>query len=128
MLKEKYWILRIGLMGRCQKVPKFDFQSQYVMSKIIEIFLIFFIFHWRISIQEHIFCYWHTLITLIFKSLYFLKWCPIFDTSPLTQFPKFNNFFWVCWFLGKLFSNFIPPLPRENSTTRISILGLNGRF
>ena len=29
---------------------------------------------------------------LIFKSLYFLKLCPIFDTSPLHQFSKFNNF------------------------------------
>ena len=28
-----------------------------------------------VSIKEHIFCYWHFLI--IFKSLYFLKWCPI---------------------------------------------------
>ena len=28
--------------GRCQKVPKFDFQSQFSMSKIIGIFLIFF--------------------------------------------------------------------------------------
>ena len=43
-----------------------------------------FFFHWRISIQEHIFCYWHFLITSILKSLYFLKWCRIFDTSPLT--------------------------------------------
>ena len=65
-------------------------------------------FHWRISIQEHIFCYWHFLITSTFKSLYFLKWCPIFDTSPLTQFSKFHNFLWVCWFLGKNISNFVP--------------------
>ena len=28
-------------MRRCQKVPKFDFQSQFSMSKIIQIFLIF---------------------------------------------------------------------------------------
>jgi len=35
--------LRIGVVGRwCQKVPKFDFQSQFSMSKIIGIFLIFF--------------------------------------------------------------------------------------
>ena len=38
--KENYWILRIGAMGRCQKEPKFDFQSQFSMSKIIGIFLI----------------------------------------------------------------------------------------
>ena len=47
----------------------------------------------------------HFLITSIFKSLYFLKWCPIFVTSPLNQFSKFNNFLRVCWFLGKNLSN-----------------------
>ena len=26
----------------------------------------------------------------------------------LTQFSKFNNFLWVCWFLGKNLSNFVP--------------------
>ena len=26
------------------------------------------------------------------------------------QFSKFNNFFWVCWFLGKNLSNFVPPV------------------
>ena len=25
--KGNYWILRIGILGKCQKVPKFDFQS-----------------------------------------------------------------------------------------------------
>ena len=38
-----------------------------------------------------------------------LEWCPIFDTSPLHQFSKFNNFLWVCWFLVKNLSNFVPP-------------------
>ena len=33
----------------------------------------------------------------------------LFDTSPLTQFSKLNNFFWVCWFLGKNVSNFVYP-------------------
>ena len=33
----------------------------------------------------------------------------LFDSSPLTQFLKFNNFLWVCWFLGKNLSNFVPP-------------------
>ena len=41
ILKGNYWILRIGLMGRCQKVPKLDFQSQFSMSKIIAIFIVF---------------------------------------------------------------------------------------
>ena len=29
---------------------------------------------------------------------------------PLTQISKFNNFLWVCWFLGKTLSNFVPPV------------------
>ena len=45
----------------------------------------------------------------------------LFDTSPLTQFPKFNIFLWVCWLLGKNLSNLAPP-PFENSTTRIAIV------
>ena len=55
------------------------------------------------------FCYWHFLITTIFKSLYFLKWCPIFDSSPLLQFSKFNNFIWLqlIRFLAKNISNFV---------------------
>ena len=74
-------------------------------------------FHRRIPIQWHIFCYWHFLIKSIFKSLYLLKWCPIFDSSPLIQNPKFNNFLWICWFA--IFLILYPPF--ENSTTRIAI-------
>ena len=33
----------------------------------------------------------------------------LFDTSPLTQFSKFNKFLRVYWFLGKNLSNFVPP-------------------
>ena len=32
--------------------------------------------------------------------------------SPLTQFSKSNNFRWVCWFLGKNLSNFVPSVWR----------------
>ena len=44
VFKWNYQFLKIGVMGSCQKVPKFDFQSQFSMSKIIGIFLIFFSF------------------------------------------------------------------------------------
>ena len=106
--KGNYWILSSGLTGRCQKVPTFDFQSQFSKSKIIQIFLNFF--HWRIS---------------IFKSLYFLKWCPIFDTSPWTQFSKFNNFLWVCWFLGKNLSNSTPPSLKTRQPVLPYVLKVN---
>ena len=39
----------------------------------------------------------------------------LFDTSPLTQFSKFNNFLWVCWFLGKNLSNFVAPVWKLNN-------------
>ena len=34
----------------------------------------------------------------------------LFDSLPLIQNSKFNNFLWVCWFLGKNLSNFVPPV------------------
>ena len=61
------------------------------------------------------FCYWHFLITSIFRSLYSLKWCPVFDTFPLIQFSKFNNFLWVCWFLGKKLFDFVPLVWKLNN-------------
>ena len=84
--KENYWIL---IMGRYQKVPKFDFQSQ----KSSESFSFFFSLK-NINLRAR-FCYWYFLIISIFKSLNFLKQCPIFDTSPLHQFSKFKNILWV---------------------------------
>ena len=33
-----------------------------------------------------------------------------FDSSPLILNSKFNNFLWVCLFLGKNLSNFVPPV------------------
>ena len=44
----------------------------------------------------------------------------LFDSSPLHQFSKFNDFLCVCW-LGKKFSNFLLP-PLENLTTYITIV------
>ena len=102
ILKGNYCILSIDVVFK--KCKNMTFKVNFLYQKLSESFSIFFS-----SIQEHIFCYRHFLITSIFISLYSLKWCPIFDTSPLTQFSKFNNFLWVCWFLGKNISNFVPP-------------------
>ena len=33
----------------------------------------------------------------------------LFDSSPLIQNSKFNDFLWVCWFLRKILSNFVTP-------------------
>ena len=70
--------------GEVSKGPKSDFQSHFSTSKNIRIFLIAA----------------HFLKTSIFKSLYFLKWCPIIHSSPLLQFSKFNNFIWLNLYLS----------------------------
>ena len=46
-----------------------------------------------------------------------------FDTSPIHQFPNFNNFLWVCWFLAKNLSN-SESLSLKNSTTSIAIMSI----
>ena len=51
--------------------------------------------------------FWHRKLTLKVKRLGDFA---LFDTSPLTQFWKFNNFLWVCWFWGKNLSNFAHPV------------------
>ena len=51
--------------------------------------------------------FWHRKLTLKVKRLGDFA---LFDTSPLVQFSKFNNFLLVCWFLGKNLSNFVPPV------------------
>ena len=67
-------------------MTKFDFQSQLSMLKSFESFSISF------SMKNTIFCYWHFLKI---PFTYFLKGCPIFESSLLHQFAKFNNFLWV---------------------------------
>ena len=66
--KGNYWTLRIGVVGWCQKLfltGKFDFQSQ----KSSKSFSFFFIEEYQFS--STFFCFWHFLITSIFKSLYY---------------------------------------------------------
>ena len=77
----------------------------FSMSKIIRIFLNFF------SLKN---TNLGALLILLFDNINFwitllLKCCSIFDSLPLHQFSKFNDFRWVCWFLGKNLSNFVPP-------------------
>ena len=83
-----------------------DFQCQFSTSKIIQIFLNF-IFIEEYECRSKFFCYWHFLITPIFKSLYFLKWCLIFDSLPLLKFSQVNNLIWIQSFFSQDLSNFI---------------------
>ena len=92
-------------------MPKFDFQSQCFMSKIIVIFLIFF--HWKIWIKVQIFSNWHFLITLIFKLFYFLK---ILTACHFIWFlaQNLSNFVFLPWKHHNLYCHTIHlPLPLE---------------
>ena len=47
---------------------------------------------------------WHRKLPLKVKVM------ALFDGLQLIQNSKFDNFLWVCWFLSKNLSNFIPPV------------------
>ena len=95
----------------CKKVPKSDFQTQFFMSKIIQIFLIFFFFfHWKYQFRRRF------LKTSIFEPLCFLKWCPIFD-SPGEHLWKSNQI------IIFHFTDYLLPLDSnpQNSTTDVTL-------
>ena len=99
VVKWNYQILSLHLVTVCQKVPIFDFQSEFSTSKIIRIFIK------KISLQNinsgtPIFK--KTFFTdSISKPLYLLKWCPLFDELSLDGDPKFANLIWLQLILGK---------------------------
>jgi hypothetical protein len=84
IIKFENWVS--GEVSKSAKSPNLlTFKMNFLCQKLSESFSIFFF------IKEYQFRSTFFVIDKIFKSLYLLKWCPIFDTSPLTQFSKFNN-------------------------------------
>ena len=81
---------------------------QFSMTKIIRIFLFFFSLK-NTNLGAH-FLLMTFFDKINFKIFLLRKWCPIFDSSPLIQNLKFNNFLCVCWFLGKNLSKFVSPV------------------
>ena len=97
-------------MGRCQKVPKFDFQIQFSMSKIIGIFLFFSVNNTSLFRSTSFIieiCWRHPLLNHTITKMMPNFWQ--FATTPILQLNFFNNFPWICWFLGKNLSNFVSP-------------------
>ena len=104
--KGNYWIFRIGVMGRCQKLC-IILENEVIWKLILWTNgnnkkcahkLIFFN---EKKIEKDSDDFWYRKFECQILALY--------DTSPLHQFFKFNNFLWTCWFLGKHFSNFVAP-------------------
>ena len=77
-IKQIFCQINLRSKSSDRKMTISDFQSQFSMSKIIRIFLNFF-FHWRISIEGHVFCCWYFLKTSIFKARWSLKSCLFFN-------------------------------------------------
>ena len=71
----------------CQKLQYSDFQSQFSMSKIIQIFLNF-VFIEKYHFRSTFFVIHTFLKTSIFKSLYFLKWHFTQLTARLQNFLR----------------------------------------
>ena len=95
-------------------MPKSVFQRQFSTSKIIRIFLIFFF------IEEYKFR--STFLDKInFSTTLLLKWCPIFDSSPLIQ-NSIISFGYVDSY-AKIFLILYPPL--ANSTNHIAIFDMH---
>ena len=92
-------------MGVSKKCQNLTFKVNFLCLKLLESFWLFFSLK-NTNLGAN-FLSLTFLISSMFKSLYFLKWCPVFDSSPLLQVSKFNNFFWVCWFLTKNLSNLV---------------------
>ena len=74
------------------------FKVKFLCLKNVRIFLNFFSLK-NINSEAHF------LIPSIFKSLYFLKWCPIFECLPLLQFSIIS--FNYSWFLAKNLFSFV---------------------
>ena len=115
--------MQVGVMGKCQKVPKFDFKSRFSRSKIKNhpnLSYFFFIEEYELRSTFFVIGFFF-LMTPILKSLHFLKWCPSFDSSLLLQSLKLNYFLWVHMliFSKKTFLILYPSL--ENTTTGIAI-------
>ena len=88
--------------------PVANFGTHPLCQKSSESFSIFFSLK-NTNLRAH-FLFFTIFDNFKFYITLWLKWCSISaDTSPLVQFSKFNHFLWVCWFLGKYLSNFVPP-------------------
>ena len=103
--KEMIEFWELVLWRGVKKCHNLTFKVNSMCHKLLESFSIFFSLK-NINLGAHF------LLLTFFDNikiewLLFLKCHLFFDTSPLNQFSKFNNFLWVCWFLGKNLSNFV---------------------
>ena len=104
-------------MGRCQKVSKFDFQSQFSTSKIIRNFLIFSLENMNLGAH---FLSLTFLDNINFPVIFFSKMMPHkLNTTPILKIKKFQIS--TVDFQQKTFQ--ISYTSLKNSTTGIVIMG-----
>ena len=83
--------------GGVKKCQNLTFNVNFLCQKSSEESFWFF-FHWRISIKEHICCYWDFLIKSLFKAVYFL-----ITTNQMFLVMKPNNQFDNGWVISAAF-------------------------
>ena len=82
---------KIRVVGSCQKVPKFDFQSQFSMSKIIQIFSFFALKNTNLGAHFLLFIeiFWQHQFLILYTSL------ENFTTGiAIIRVEVFNSCFW----------------------------------
>ena len=68
---------------------------------------------------------WGIFFTERMKNNWLLKlWFLKTSEAPLIQFSKLDNFLYVCWFLGKNLSNFVPPVWKLHNPYCHSLIGV----
>ena len=65
---------------------------------------------------------------VIFKKLYLVKMCPIFDSSPPVFGARYQSFLRVCWFLQKGVPYFGYPSKNLSNQTDVNAYGKNLRY
>jgi hypothetical protein len=72
--------IRSGQVWGVKKCQNLTFKVNFLRQKLSESFWFYFSLK-NMNLRAHFLF----LKTLLFKALYFLKWCPVFDSLPLRQ-------------------------------------------
>ena len=102
----EFWVL--DLWRAVRKCQNLTFKVNFLCQKSSKSLSIFFSLKNANLVVAYLFLIEFFLNKINVWIILLLKWCPIFDSSPFIQNSKFNDY-WVCWFLCKNRSNFLPP-------------------
>ena len=115
---------KIRVVGSCQKVPKFDFQSQFSMSKIIQIFSFFALKNTNLGAHFLLFIeiFWQHQFLILYTSLenfttgIAIIRVEVFNSCFWGEKDNFKGFFCLWFLVGFCFMfNYLDKVQVENS-------------